>query len=672
MSWFDSIVEFVGSHRQLSYLLVFAFAFWESIPIFGIFIPGSMLIVGASILIPSGALELLPVAAMAITGSIAGDSASFMMGRRYGRSLLSWGPMARRTDMVARAEAFFRKHGGKGIILGRFAAPIRGILPAIGGMAGLGWSGFLPAAVFAAVGWALLHVLPGAFIGASLQVAGAVTARLGMFFVLLLIFGYLLVLSVRVLLFWGVPAGAVAMRRLLVWARAHDNIVGREIVALLDPNHREARALAPLAILLVLGGWGFFAILENVIAGATLVRADGSIFNALQALRTPWADMVMVAITELGDARVTVPVVFAGIAWLLWRRAWIDAAYLGAAVLVAQAVAGAIKIALHTPRPIPELYEGWSAFSFPSGHATVNAVVYGFLAVMTMRGNGPILRSAIAASCTLLVGLIALSRLYLGAHWFTDVAGGLGFGIAWVGLLGIAYVRHRPAGGLSRGLLPAVTGMLIVAGIVNIAYFHARDLARYQPVPRTPTMTASEWIGGGWESLPSHRVDLGGEYEEPFILQLVGSPDYLVETLERAGWRPPAAWNSIGAIAWLAMGSGMEALPVLPKLHEGRTPRLMLNLFEEGGRTRLVLRLWDSGFRLKSDKGSPPLWLATITREDLEQPLGIVSLAVTEKDADSPRDMLARTMPALTRKRIDPPQGDAQWDGILMLTAGGS
>jgi undecaprenyl-diphosphatase len=152
----------------------------------------------------------------------------------------------------------------------------------------------------------------------------------------------------------------------------------------------------------------------------------------------------------------------------------------------------------------------------------------------------------------------------------------------------------------------------------------------------------------------------------------VGSPDYLVETLERAGWRPPAAWNSIGAIAWLAMGSGMEALPVLPKLHEGRTPRLMLNLFEEGGRTRLVLRLWDSGFRLKSFKGSPPLWLATVTREDLEQPLGIVSLAVTEKDADSPRDVLARTIPALTRKRIDPPQGDAQWDGVLMLTAGGS
>ena len=196
MPWFDAIAEFVASHREIAYLLVFVFALVESIPIFGLFVPGSMFIVGASILVPAGALELLPVAATAIFGSIAGDSVSFLMGRRYGRSLLTWGPLARRADTVARAEGFFRKHGGKAIILGRFTAPIRGMLPAIGGMTGLGWSAFLPAAIFAAVGWALLHVLPGALIGATLQVAGEVTARLGALILLVLVFGYLLVLLV--------------------------------------------------------------------------------------------------------------------------------------------------------------------------------------------------------------------------------------------------------------------------------------------------------------------------------------------------------------------------------------------------------------------------------------------------------------------------------------------
>ncbi|MDH3228480.1 MAG: VTT domain-containing protein [Alphaproteobacteria bacterium] len=670
MDFLESIIQLVSGHRELAYAMVFLFAFLESLPLLGLFVPGSTLIVGASILVPSGALSLTPLLAVATLGSVAGDTVSFGLGRHYGRDLLSFGPLGRRPELVARAGRFFDRHGGKGVLFGRFTPPLRGIIPAFAGIARVGWGRFLAAATLAALAWAPAHVVPGALIGASLHLAGAVTARLAMFLLLLLLFGYLLVVIVRTVLFWGVPAGAAAMRRALLWARAHDNVVGREILALLDPGHREAKALAVLSVLLILGGWGFFAILEDVATGDPLVRADASIFHALQALRSPWGDMIMVAITELGDARVTIPVAAAAIGWLVWRRAWIDAAYMAAAIVFAQAFAAAIKIALHAPRPIPELYHGWSAFSFPSGHATVNAVMYGFLAVMTMRQAGPVLRPAIAGGLALLVGLIALSRIYLGAHWFSDVAAGLGFGAAWVGLLGIAYVRHRPAGHGTRGLLPVVAAVLAIAGAINIAGAHVRDLARYQPIPETPTMTAAEWITNGWESLPSHRIDLAGELEEPIVLQLAGTPEYLGDTLTASGWRQPAAWDAIGALAWLAAG-GAASLPVLPKLHEGRPPVLMLELPEPDDRARIVLRLWDSRVRLQQGEISQTLWLATVTREDLRQPLGMLSVMVTERDANGPRDLLARTIPALRRHRADAPAGDAVWDGVLLLAAGG-
>lgn len=668
MSFLESIIQVVADHRELAYAAVFLFAFFESLPLLGLFVPGSTLIVGASIMVPSGALSLAPLLAAAIIGSVAGDTVSFGLGRHFGRNLLSLGPLARRPETIDRARRFLDRHGGKGILFGRFTPPLRGIVPAVAGATRIGWGRFLVAAALAAVAWAPAHVVPGALIGASLHLAGAVTARLAALMLLLLLFGYLAIVAVRGVLYWGVPAAAAAIRSALLWARAHDNIVGREVLALLDPGHREAKALAALSVLLILGGWGFFAILEDVATGDPLVRADASIFNALQALRSPWGDMIMVAITELGDAKVTVPVALAAIGWLAWRRAWIDAAYMAAAIIFAQAFAAGVKIALHTPRPIPELYHGWSAFSFPSGHATVNAVMYGFLGVMILRQAGPVLQSAVAGGLALLVGLIALSRLYLGAHWFSDVAGGLGFGAAWVGLLGIAYIRHRPAGELTRGLLPVVAAVMVLAGTINIASYHARDLARYQSIPVMATMTAAEWFAAGWETLPSHRIDLAGELEEPFVLQVAAGPDRLTGALSASGWRQPVAWNAIGTLAWLAAG-GIASLPVLPKLHEGRTPALMLELPDPADRQRFVLRLWDSHVRVRQGGIWQPLWLATVTREDLRRPLGMVNVTVTERDANGPRDRLADKIPAIRRTRSSIPASDAMWDGTVLLFA---
>lgn len=670
MSWLQPLVEFVSAHREFAYFLVFLFAFWESIPVFGLFVPGSTLIVGASILVPTGALDLMPVLVGAIVGSIAGDSAAFWMGRRYGRDLLRWGPMARRPEMVARAERFFREHGGKGILLGRFTPPVRGILPAIGGMTGISWTRFFFAATVAALGWAPAHVLPGALIGASLELAGAVTARLGGLLLFVLVSGYLLVILVRAGLRWGLPAGARAARDLLIWGRAHNTVVGREILALLDPHHREAGVLAVLAVLLILGASGFIIVLEDIVSGDPLVRADVAIFHALQGLRSPWADPLMVAITELGDAKVVIPVAAAGLLWLAWRRAWVDMAYWASAIVFAQIFATVVKVALHTPRPLADLYQGWSAFSFPSGHATVNGVLYGFLAVMASRQTGFAVRSAIVGTLVMLIGLIALSRLYLGAHWFSDVAGGLGFGAAWVGLLGIAYIRHRPEEGQTKGLLPVIALTLAAAGLANIALSLPVDLSRYRPRIDTTALETTVWAGDGWRSLPSHRIDLAGEIEEPFVLQWNGSLEELAGGLSSRGWRRSAAWTAAGFAVWLSPDAAPADLPVVPKLHDGRRPGLMLIHPEKDGASRLVLRIWDSHVRLGMDGGETPLWLATATRETIRRPLGLMVLSVTEDDANGPRDALAGSLPADPRIRAAPPRGDSVWDGGLLL--GGS
>ncbi len=182
-----------------------------------------------------------------------------------------------------------------------------------------------------------------------------------------------------------------------------------------------------------------------------------------------------------------------------------------------------IKVALHRARPGELFYTGWSALSFPSGHSTVNLVLYGFLAFLIGRELHPPRRLPVAFGAAVFVLLIAFSRIYLGAHWLSDVVGGLTFGTAWLTALGLSYLskRSEPVGAV--GLIIVGTATLAVAGTLNIYFHHTLDVERYAAKGATPTMAAAGWWTTGWRELPIQRIDLTGEVEEPLTIQWAGS-----------------------------------------------------------------------------------------------------------------------------------------------------
>ena len=236
-----------------------------------------------------------------------------------------------------------------------------------------------------------------------------------------------------------------------------------------------------LAMVLVVGGlWLFFWVLEDVLGHEHLGVADMVVYHVVQSLRSPAVDRLMVIATELGDAQVLLPVMLVALAWFLVHRNWLTAGYWLAAIGVAEVLANIMKLALHRSRP-GSLYSGAAQFSFPSGHTMMGMIVYGFLAYLIARQAAPALRRLVVAVTVTLIGLIAVSRVYLGAHWLSDVLGGLSFGVAWVAAFAVAYEyqshdRLRPP-----RFAVAMLVTLLIAGTAHVAGSCQADLLRYAP-----------------------------------------------------------------------------------------------------------------------------------------------------------------------------------------------
>lgn len=239
------------------------------------------------------------------------------------------------------------------------------------------------------------------------------------------------------------------------------------------------RILMLLGLALAASAFVFVELLEDMVEDP-LIPFDTFVYRLMQDLRTPALDTVMIAITELGDTGVVVTVTAIVAFWLTWRGAWRTLVYWLTAIAGASAINTAIKAALERPRPVELYLQGASNWSFPSGHSTVNAVLYGCLAMIVLRECRPGLRIPVAAASATLIFFIGFSRLYLGAHWASDVLGGFVFSAMWLALLSLFYMYRQAEPLRVKGLMIATVGTLIIVGGMNIIANHAHDVVKYR------------------------------------------------------------------------------------------------------------------------------------------------------------------------------------------------
>ncbi len=146
-----------------------------------------------------------------------------------------------------------------------------------------------------------------------------------------------------------------------------------------------------------------------------------------------WLEETVVEITALGGYPILVIMVAAVIGFMLVARKYGPALYVLLSVGAGTIVGHGLKLAYDRPRPdIVDHLVSTHTPSFPSGHATMSAVVYLTLASLIVRlVDRTAVRAYVLVVAVLLTLAVGFSRIYLGVHWPSDVAAGWAIGIAW-------------------------------------------------------------------------------------------------------------------------------------------------------------------------------------------------------------------------------------------------
>jgi membrane protein DedA with SNARE-associated domain/membrane-associated phospholipid phosphatase len=626
------LVEFLRQHPQIAYVAVFVLAMSESLPVIGAVVPGTAIIVTLSALVPSGVLVVWPLLLAATLGAIAGDGFSFWLGHRYHRQILSMWPFPHYPDAVRKSENFFEKYGTWSIFWARFLPGVRAFVPVLAGALRLNLGRFYAVNILSALVWAPAHILPGVFFGVAFHTLGPAAKPVGALLFTMVTLAWLLTHAVRYAIRKGIPLLETVAEKLQLQLAYRRDPISIFIHRLVDPAANEMRAIVLLVVIVLASAWLFFGIMEDVLTSDPLVNVDVAVYNLLQGFRSYPSDIVMVTITELGDTAVVIAVAVSVIAYLFMARAKHALIYFVSSVIGASLINTVIKVALHRSRPIEGLYSGWSAFSFPSGHSTVNLALYGALAFLIARQSHGRLRLAAPVLAVGAIFAIAFSRLYLGAHWFSDVAGGLAFGVAWLALLGLALVR-RPIEALNPAILAAIPVVAALSfGTVHAINRHSSDMTRYAVQHDVPSKEFPAWWASGSIAGSPRRIDLTGNYEEPFVLEWAGSIEPIRSALESNGWQAPFQYR-FGSLPILLNGSAEDVqVPVFPLLSSGRLPELVLIHPTGTNNRRFVIRFWKEAHQIKHSVDLQ-LWKATVTVESILRPLNAIAVPMVDENS---------------------------------------
>lgn len=187
----------------------------------------------------------------------------------------------------------------------------------------------------------------------------------------------------------------------------------------------DRRLLAPVIVCVAI-----FALLAlQVILQGALTRVDQEITLFFATRRQQWLTQLTLAVAAAHETLKLLGVTALLAMWRIWRRDLLSVKLL-AVVPVGMLLNVGLKNLIQRPRPtLEEPLVQLTTYSFPSGHAVASTVFYGALcALVFVHARTPVLRWLAALAGVAMVLLVSFSRVYLGAHYLSDVVAGMAVG----------------------------------------------------------------------------------------------------------------------------------------------------------------------------------------------------------------------------------------------------
>lgn len=606
----NPILQWLNTHPELSGLGTFIISAAESIAIIGTIVPGSVMMTAIGTLAGSGVIPLWPTIFWAILGAVVGDGISYWIGYRFKHRLYYVWPFRTRPQLLTTGEAFFKKYGGMSVFIGRFVGPVRALVPLVAGMLGMKPLQFYIANILSAIGWAPAYMLPGIILGAaSLELPPDIAVHA----ILVLLLGTLFFILCAFIIYKSfILVGSNATHFLnWTWSRLAESRYFHSITTVLRHyNPKKTHGQLTLAFYIILFGLVFLCLgLYVELHNSKDITINTVFFHLFRSSRTPLLDNIMLSISMLGEATLLIALAIGLSLWLLWNKRWYTAFHVLALVIVMTVSIELFKYIFQISRPWGIMHSP-RGFSFPSGHAaSTTAFFIGFALLLTKAYEGKYSRFFYSLAGLIII-LVSISRMYLGAHWFTDILGGIFLGSTILMLIVLSYNRMPEKNLDPKGILLVTFFILIITSSIYASFNFTRFKFNYAQMEwPSYSLIQDEWWNQKGKHLPLYRINRFGLSTQLLNLQWIGDINQIHDLLLKNGWEIPPQQDWIDVLHRISDVESAEHLPLVSPLHLDKEPVLVL-IKHTNNKKLTVLRLWNSNMIISDSKQL--LWVGSV------------------------------------------------------------